>query len=243
MILNDEDKLLLSKAKDKSHISETKSYPTFIGFLNEHQKTLLENNFDSNRLTFYGGYENPIRVILGFNAEISDFKISSIKFSYKQEYELSHRDILGTLMSLGIQRDVIGDILVFSGYSVVFLKDEIVPLVLNEVNKIKNVGVKTEIVKSEHFVRDDKFEDLVLSVSSFRLDVIVSSICSLSRDKSNKLINSELVNVNYFIETNNSSVLKIGDIITIRKFGKFVLSENLGISKKGKFRILIKHYI
>ena len=72
--------------------------------------------------------------------------------------------------------------------------------------------------------------------------MIVSAICSVSRDKSQQFIKSDLVSVNHKIENNNSKTLVVGDVITVRKFGKFVFAEDNGLSKKGKYKILVKHF-
>ena len=83
---------------------------------------------------------------------------------------------------------------------------------------------------------------LILTLSSLRLDVFVSAVTHLSRDKSAALIKSETVTVDHMVECGVSRLLKAGNTVTIRKYGKYVFTEELGVSKKGKAKIKVKHY-
>ena len=129
--LNPEDKLVVSKAKDTVYLSEKRYSPAFYGFLNEHESSLIKNCvFISEDCLFWGGYDNAKRVIFGSGVCSTDeFPISALCFRYKSEYELSHRDFLGSLMALGIERSTIGDIIVNDGQAIVFVKDDIVSFI------------------------------------------------------------------------------------------------------------------
>ena len=76
---------------------------------------------------FYGGYEDSERKVLGlyFYDEIEDFPVTALEITFRKADKLTHRDFLGALMSLGIERDTVGDILVEDGRCVVFVKSEI----------------------------------------------------------------------------------------------------------------------
>ncbi len=113
---------------------------------------------------------------------------------------------------------------------------------MNEISKIGRVGVKLSVVDVADIDCTCEFEEINLTVSSLRLDVIVSALCNLSRDNSQKMIKSELVSINHKINTNVSKQIIVGDVITIRKFGKFVFADENGFSKKGKHKITVKHF-
>lgn len=238
-----EDKLVLSKAKDTIALSEKRTTPCFYGFLNEHQAQLIKDSlYIDDNCRFWGGYEDATRVMFGVNASCADFPISAVKFVYKKEYKLSHRDFLGSLMALGIERSIVGDILTFSGETVVFVKSELAQYIVDSISKIGRVGVNSLVFDTKNFDYVNEFDVIDTTVSSLRLDVFVSAICSLSRDKSQKLIKSDLVSVNHKIVNSVSKCVCVGDVITIRKFGKFVFAEENGFSKKGKLRISVKHF-
>ncbi len=239
-----ESKLLISKAKDTVLLADKRNSPCFLGFLNEHEAQLVNYNvFINNDCYFWGGYDNAQRVVFGANAtDKYSFPISAIKFTYKKEYKLSHRDFLGALMALGIERDTIGDILVFDGEAVVFVKSEISQFIIEQIEKIGKVGIKSSIIDARDFEYESDFEILNFTISSLRLDVFVSAVCSLSRDKSQKLITFGAVSVNHRIVNNTSKTIDVSDVITIKKFGKFVFTENNGLSKKGKIKIEVKHF-
>ena len=242
--LNPEDKLIISKAKDTIYLSEKRFSSAFYGFLNEHESTLIQNviHLDDNCM-FWGGYDNAKRVVFGSGVRSTDeFPISALCFRYKSDFELSHRDFLGSLMSLGIERSTLGDIIVNDGQAIVFVKNDIAPFIEQEVRKIGRVGVKITDYDLSDFTYEDEFDEISLTISSLRLDVFVSALCKISRDKACKLIESEMVTVNHQIQTSNSKPLCVCDVVTIRKYGKFVFAENNGFSKKGKFKVLVKHF-
>lgn len=242
--LNPEDKLVISKAKDTVYLSEKRFSPAFYGFLNEHESTLIQNavHLDDSCM-FWGGYDNAKRVVFGSGVKSTDeFPISALCFKYKSDYELSHRDFLGSLMSLQIDRSTIGDIIVNNGQAIVFVKNDIAPFIKQEVRKIGRVGVRITDYGLSDFTYEDDFDEMSFTISSLRLDVFVSALCKISRDKACKLIESELVTINHQVQTSNSKTLCVSDVVTIRKYGKFVFAENNGFSKKGKIKVLVKHF-
>lgn len=242
--LNSEDKLVVSKAYDTIYLCEKRHCATFYGFLNEHEVQVIKDNvYLTEECLFWGGYSDARRVVFGCGEnDFLSFPISSLCFTYKDEYKLSHRDFLGSLMALGIERSTIGDILVFDGQAIVFVKTEIAPYIKQEIRKIGRVGVKISDYDSSDFSYSQKYDELSFTVSSLRLDVFVSALCNLSREKASKLITTENVTVNYILQTSNSKTLNVGDVVTIKKYGKFVFTNNNGFSKKGRIRVLVKHF-
>ena len=242
-INNSEDKLLLSKAYDAIELSERINSPRFLGFLNEHEGLFLRSNLPKRAdIRFYGGYEGAIRVMLGASAEDVDFPITALEFRYKPEFDLRHRDFLGSLMALGIRRDTVGDILTSQGRTVAFFSDDIAPFVMSQVDKIGRVGVSVGYADISDLPVPDDIEDITLTLSSVRLDAFTAAVTKLSRDKAARLIRSETVTVDHVIETGVARVLHEGATVTIRKYGKFVLSAILGETRKGRLRVSVKHF-
>lgn len=238
-----QDKLLLDKAYDAIALSQRRNIPRFVGFLNEHESLYLKNNLpQSADVLFFGGYEGAARLMLGASADEDSFPITALAFTYKPEFDLRHRDFLGSLMALGIRRDTLGDILTGEGRTVIFVRDELVPFLLTQVEKIGRVGVKVGYADVSHLPVPDDFEELVFTLSSLRLDAFVAAATHLSREKASRLIKSELVTVDHVTVTEVSSLLREGMTVTIRKYGKFVLTASLGSSRKGKLKTAVRHY-
>ena len=238
-----EDKLLLSKAYDAIELSERRGTPRFVGFLNEHEAQLLRTNISPHRdAGFYGGYPDAVRVMFGAGAEESDYPITALLFTHRPEFGLSHRDYLGALMALGIRRDVIGDILVDTGRAVIFFTDEIVPYILANVDRIGRVGVKIAYADVGDLPQQDEGEERVLTLSSLRLDAFVAAACNLSREKAAQLIRSDMVTVDHVIENGAAANLKEGSAVTVRGYGKMILTALLGTSRKGKQRAAIRYF-
>lgn len=234
---------MLSKAYDAIELSERTSSPRFLGFLNEHELNYLKANISPKRdVGYFGGYPDAQRVMLGAGAEEYDYPITALEFSYKPEFDLRHRDFLGSLMGLGLRRDTIGDILSEKGRAVVFVREDVADFIETQVDKIGRVGVKIGYADVNDLPVPDDIEELSYTLSSLRLDAFVAAATNLSRDKAARLIKSELVMVDHVINTDVSSTLHEGATVTIRKYGKFVLSANLGLSRKGRLRVSVKRF-
>lgn len=245
-----ENALLIARLEDMIRASAKKQFPSFIGFLNEQEISVLLQHLKKsqvNNYRFFGGYENSDRCLLGisYGDYIEDYyyPITGISFKYKPEYKLSHRDFLGSLMGLGLKRETIGDILTGDGYTVVFVKDDIKKYVLSQIQKIGSVGVLVEEWDNYTLPVKNDFENINCTVSSARLDNIVSSLVPLSRDKSATLIKQGMVCVNSVVTDNVSYIVKTGDKISIRGKGKFIIGEFSGITKKGRLKLIVQKYI
>lgn len=171
------------------------------------------------------------------------FPVKYFKVTNKSKFkDLEHKHYLGTIMSLGIKRELMGDLIVEGDSCYGVISDEIFEFL---VDNLKEVGRNPVIVKevSKEEVPELKFEELVDSISSVRLDNIVSVMINNSRSKGLELIESGDVSINYVVDKEKNSIVKEGDIITIRKKGKFIFEKILGENKKGKIRVLIKKFI
>lgn len=239
----EEDKLLLDKAYDAIRLSERRNIPRHLGFLNEHESLYLRQHLPKSAdIRFFGGYPDAVRLMLGISSDEESFPITALQFSYRSQDSLRHKDFLGALMALGIRRDTLGDILTGDGRTVIFVRDDIVPFLMSEVDRIGRVGVKVGYADTDDLPVPDDTEELMFALSSLRLDAFVAAAAHLSRDKAARLVKNELVTVDHVIETEVSFLLREGATVTIRKYGKYVLTALRGTSRKGKLRVGVKHY-
>ena len=122
------------------------------------------------------------------------------------------------------------------------MRDDVVPYMLSNVDKIGRVGVKIGYADTSELPVPDDFDEQVFTISSLRLDAFVAHAANLSREKAARLIKNEMVTVDHVTENGVAFQLHEGATVTIRKYGKFVLTALLGASRKGKLRIAVRHY-
>lgn len=239
---------ILDKVKDAVYLCEKRFSPVFLSFLNEAEQYSAEEflSHADCSFRFFGGYVDAVRKILcvsPYEVSEEEFPIEAVWFKYRKADVLSHRDVLGSLMGLGLERDCVGDILFGEGCAVVYLKEEIADYVKSQISKIGRVGVQIAAAEQCQIDHTPKTEELSFTVSSMRLDVIVATITGLSREKTAAFIMAGKTFVNYREEKNVSRLLKPGDILTVRGKGKYIVGESFGLTKKGRLRINLLHYI
>ena len=169
------------------------------------------------------------------------FPVGAVTFSFRKSDALTHREILGALMSLEIKRELLGDILTAEGYAVVFVHENAIELV-NSVDKIGRVGVTAEIGVTKP-LPEQKVQRTELTVSSLRLDCIVSAAVNTSREKSASLVKSGMVNADFSPCANVSAEVRENTVISVRGSGRYRLSEISGETRKGRIRITIEKYL
>lgn len=242
-----ESEILIARINDTLDISQKTSKPKFFGFLSREEAALAQKNLEKRNANYilFGGYNSAERVVLGCLpdwCEETDFPISAVTFSYRAADELRHRDFLGALMGLGITRESVGDILVESGRAVVFVKDEVLPFVLSNIDKIGRVGVSAVKGYDEPLPQSDRFLTASVTVSSLRLDCVVSAVVGVSRSKANELIDTGLVSVNSLVCEKATKQIDSGDVLSVRGKGKFIISDALGKTRKDRTVLEFKKY-
>ncbi len=203
---------------------------------------------------FYGGDKNtePDRCCFGIipndfgldeNTATGLFEIKTVCFKYRLCDELSHRDILGSLMALGIERDTIGDIYVMKGMAVVYAAEKMADYIAGNITKIGKVGV-TAVTDADFTLPKRQYEEIFSSVASLRLDNVVKSVAGCSRGNAvERLIRPGLVTLNSITSDDPSKTVNEGDVISVRGKGKFLLYHIGDTGRKGNIHITIKKYI
>ncbi len=248
MYTSDNDKLFFQKLDDGARLCQVRRKPYFFSFMNEEQQAAAQKYLDSvhfEEYMFFGGCENSERRVLGLffdSPDQNEFPVDALEFKYRPCDKLTHRDFLGALMSLGIEREAVGDILVEDGRCIVFVKSEIKDYVASQIFKIGRVGVSVSDADLSKLPQGRGVEELCFSVSSLRLDNLVAAVAGLSREKAKQLIIQGNVGHNYVTTQNISKIVSEGDVLRIRGKGKYVLKAVLGETKKHKIRIMITHF-
>lgn len=203
-------------------------------------KTFNSKNFN---VEANGYFEESDRRILSFsNIYGSDYPYNLIKIEKKSKFDsLSHRDYLGALMALGIERDKFGDLRVFGNYAVVPVYEDVVEYVISSLVSVGKSPVTCEIIYDTTLSKVN-FLELIINVSSLRLDSIVSKLSNISRSKALDLISQNKVLVDYCKVNSKSLEVKEGQRITIAGVGKYIMGNIVGNTKSGRFKVNIKKY-
>ena len=147
MFTSDDDKQLIARLNNGIDLCLTRQKPYFMSFMSERKQALLVSELKKayfDNYLFFGGYDDSERKMLGLffdEPSTSMFPICGIEFSFRKCDRLTHRDFLGSLMSLGIERETVGDILVEDGRAVVFVKTELSDYVKSQIQKSAEFGV------------------------------------------------------------------------------------------------------
>ena len=249
--LSKSDHLLVDKIIDWVNIANEKYVEKFSFFLDCRQSKIAKLVLDSlkfDNYSFYGGYENANRLVLGVfplysEIKYSDFPVKGLTFTYRKCDILTHRDVLGALMSLKISRDCIGDIIISEGKAIVFAVDKILPLILENIHKIGRIGVKTEIgFDLSDVALEQKFSDICGTVASLRADSVIALGINKSREKASNIIKTNGVFIDFEEVFSPSYEMCEGINFSIRGYGKFLLSSVDGLSRKNRLHITIKKY-
>lgn len=227
---------------------------TFTGFLNMNQLSVLfelGDKIGTNNWDVFGGYSNSERAIARFgNPEEmgyeEEFPISCVQLSPANEKfagDMGHRDVLGAIMNLGIERTLIGDIRFANGKIFVYCVNHIAEYLCNEMTRIGRTVVVSVIAKPDQVPDTVQLEEHTGIIASLRIDVFVAFLTDLSRKNTSELLLAKKVYVNGRICDNYSYLMKEGDVISIRGYGKFVFKCTLGQTKKDRLKIQYEKYV
>lgn len=251
--MNKEELLLQKRLAELSRIAYTREIVTFSEFLNLNELNILHTTPKDMLLSqykTYGGYGLSERQMAAFLPDalyydyqypIQIIEISPVNRKFAEE--LSHRDYLGAVMNLGIERCKLGDILVEDGKAILFAKEELAGYIMEHLTRIRHTTVKTSILSAFEDSYEPRYEELKGTVASVRLDTVLSLAYPLSRSKITGLIEGARVFVNGKLVTSNGYRLKEGDILSVRKMGRIGYNGILSETKKGRYMVSIRKYI
>lgn len=253
-----EEELLRKRLMELSKIAYHRNFITYTDFLNLNELNILHTLPKDALYTPYrtfGGYASSERQIAAFlpdalclRSEEEDLAypmgiIHIVPRSQKFSEQLSHRDYLGALLSLGIDRSKIGDIIVEEQGAFVFVSDKLLSYLCEELTQIRRTRVTVCEESFSRFSYTPKYEKRTGTVASVRLDTLLSLAFSSSRSRLSPLIESGKVFVNGKLITSNGYNLKEDDVISVRGYGKFIYREVLSQTKKGRLLVEIHKLI
>lgn len=255
MEITKDDKMLLARAEDKFTQSMEQYRTTYTNFLDLHQRSLVEQQWRSQgrgqqeiRCCFWGGYEDAERTVAMFlpdYADLSDCPLSVIRIKTPAGgRKLSHRDYLGSLTGLGLEREMIGDILTDENGADVIVLEEIRDFIMLNYSKAGRTSLQLEAVNlSQLHIPEHRSVMVKDTVASLRLDNVVASAFSLSRAKAVEAIRGGIVFVNSIQSEKPDMQVDEGAKLVLRGKGKAYLREVGGRTRKDRIFIAIERFV
>lgn len=157
--------------------------------------------------------------------------------------DLSHRDFLGAIMNLGIDRSTIGDILVDGKKAYIFCTEAMAPYLIQNLEQVRHTHMRCRIVEGAENLPVRKLSPREENVASLRCDGIVAAVWNLSRSQSQELFRQKKVFVNGRQQENNSYLLKVEDVVSVRGCGKFIFRGEKHTTRKGKLVVGVDLFV
>ncbi len=248
-----QERVLLAHVLDKCETARARSIPAHTDFLSPAEQRGAEELLHAAKYhdgwAFCGGYARAERRMLCFLADWQEGPdeedcLAALRVRYRADEALTHRDLLGSLMALGVARGKLGDILVSDGAADVLVCADIADYLLREWTGAGRAKLTAErVALAELAVPELKIRELRDTVATLRLDAVAATGFSMSRAKAAELVASGRVQLNHRECTKPDAALTQGDVVSARGLGKFELVEVGGLSKKGRTAILIHRYL
>ena len=227
------------------------TFTDFLGLAEQSAFSEIKKELRGVKYEAFGGAEGAERVMIRFGSaeELGyelPFPISIIKaepVSQKYADKLTHRDFLGAILNLGIERDTLGDIVIIDNVGYIFAKEDIASYVSDSLTKVKRTDMKVCIVDSIPEGELYRTEQKTVQVSGERLDAVIAKVFSLSREDAQSLFKKRLVFADGRQIDSPSYTPKENEKISVRGHGRFIYIGTQSLSKKGKLNIAVEIYI
>ena len=205
---------------------------------------VITRSYQDLHVTFFGGpHSERKRAIIAplyFKPQPEDFELTLFELQYPKKFvTIQHQHVLGTLMSLGIQRDQLGDIIVGEDIQFVLTK-QLESYIISELTRIKGASVKLNSIPTEDMIQsEENWKVHSTTVSALRLDVVLKEMIHKSRNIAQQLIIKKRVKVNHTVIDSTDFQLEQNDLLSIQGYGRAQIVEIGGKTKKNKLHI---HY-
>lgn len=250
-----EEQLLKKRFIDQANSAQNRWSLVFTDFLNINEQSVLlslKNELPKIKYFTYGGYDDAERKILCFCGDESISDIEDIDYpivcvqlaplNMRFSDKFTHRDFLGAVLNLGIDRSKTGDILVIDNIGYLFCIASISSFITGQLTRVKHTTISAKIIDNASFTYKPKLIQVAGTVSSIRLDSILSIAFKGSRSSLTGLIEGGKVFVNSRQILTNSYPIKENDVVSVRGMGRFIYTGTEGKSKKGRYQIKISIY-
>ena len=232
-------------------ISFVENRNTVTKFLTNFEQIVLSQvvayNYSDFKVEFFGGFDDAERKkakIISNEYYDVDYDIVCLKAKFNNKFNrVEHRNILGAVHNLGINFNRFGDIIVLENEVYIFVDEEIADYIAMEFTKAGRVNLDFQRVDLAEVGIEKKYEDFEIVSSSFRIDSIVAKITNKSRSKVKVFLEQDFIKLNHVVLRNGEKTCTSEDIISIRKYGRFVVKGYTQNKKSLKYRITISKLV
>lgn len=246
-----EQELCKKRLIDLSKQAERKGIVLFSDFLNLNELNIYHQSekFFETKTESFGGVPYAERQIIAFIPDALCYEwtypiaVLCIKPAYPKFAEkLGHRDILGAIMKLGVERSKLGDIIIGDGVYYLLCEEGIAQYFIENLDKIRHTVVKLEKCSAESLTIQQDFEEKDGIITSNRLDSVIACVHKMSRNQSLELFRQEKVYVNGRLVQNVTYTCHEGDIVSVRGYGRFIYVSEHGATNKGRLKFKYNLY-
>jgi len=232
----------------RSYVENTYA-PKLTDFLDPREQKVLGMIIGEHhevKFQFFGGHDQAERkrALLYpeyYEADIKDFNLSLLEVNYPKKFiTIEHPHILGSLMSLGLNRNKFGDILVVDEEIQFIVAGEVEDYVRLQLESIGKAKISlTEVSLDKIIFKEEHWTEMTTTVSSLRLDTLIAAIYNFSREKAKTYIAQGLVKVNFTLIENVAFICEEGDVFSVRGEGRASIKSIEGKTKKDKWRVVV----
>ena len=249
----EKDEFFLKRIRELANLSWQRDIVTFSDFLNLNEQNIvssLKHQFPQIVMETSGGYENAERQMVAFHPDALaftwEYPIDCLRIepkALKFSEEISHRDYLGALLNLGVDRSVIGDIVVQKKAAWFFCQNKMTEFFLENLCRVRHTNILITVVDKQEELPAPKMETIHGTCASVRLDSLIALAFKASRSSMVSYIEGGQVFVNGKLITSNGYEPREGDIISVRGKGRFIYEGTSHQTRKGRSSIQLSLYI
>ena len=251
--MKESNELLKRRFLELAKRSDAQSTFTFTDFLGLAEQSVLKTlgrELRGVKTELFGGTEGCERLVARFGSEeelgyAEDYPIACIKAlpkNKKYAESLTHRDYLGAIMNLGIERETVGDIAITDEATYIFALSGIADFIISNLTRVRHTDLELSLSEppKEALFRT---EERRVQVSSERLDAVIARVYSLSREDAQLLFVKRLVFADGREIQSTSYSPKENEVISVRGHGRFVYIGQVGTTRKGRLNVAVRIYV
>lgn len=248
----EKDEFFIKRIRELASLSYQRDIVTFSDFLNLSEQNMIndrKNQMPGVVMECFGGYEQAERQMVSFHPDALfyswEYPIKCLKvepLAAKFSEDLTHRDFLGAVLNLGIERSVIGDILIQNHTAWIFCHSKIADFIIENLTRVRHTTIKISVVDNPEHIPEPEFQEICGTCASVRLDALIGMAFQTSRSSMVSFIEDGQVFVNGKMITSNGYEPKEGDIISVRRKGRFRYEGVSRQTRKGRNSVKLLRY-